>query len=75
MVAAAAGILVVRAEQAPAFILPEENGNQADLQFKCDPRGDPFRRVFFRSSERKAADQLNLACGAGSGQNLAGVSG
>src|SRR5580704_376508 len=51
------------------------NENQADLQFKCDPRGDRFRRVFFRSSERKAADQLNLARGAGGCQDLAGISG
>src|SRR5579863_678585 len=55
----------------PIFILPEETrASRPPIQVRS-----PLRRVLFCSSERKAADQLNLARGAGGCQDLAGVSG
>src|ERR1700722_6982061 len=55
----------------PVFILPEETrASRPPIQVRS-----PLRRVLFCSSERKAADQLNLARGAGGCQDLAGVSG
>src|SRR5580692_5630132 len=55
----------------PVFILPEETrASRPPIQVRS-----PLRRVLFCSSERKAADQLNLARGADGCQDLAGVSG
>src|SRR5580698_3550066 len=55
----------------PVFILPEETRpGRPPIQVRS-----PLRRFLFCSSERKAADQLNLPSGAGCSQDLACVSG